>query len=190
MSRDLNQFETLRKDELLPFNKLPIFMQEVMLIVGIQGIGKHALAKAIVESSTSKTLQCRTATHLPLPEEHSAERPRIDMVVFMIDSRSSASYIQVEQSLQYINRQYFLGKICFIATKVPTETQNLEVESITQLCDDHGSCLFWMDPTSGADRTVVAKKLLEMLNISAGLKPGITPLLTDCTHRLLNMQSF
>jgi len=26
-------------------------------IVGIQGIGKHALAKAIVESSTSKTLQ-------------------------------------------------------------------------------------------------------------------------------------
>jgi len=32
MSRDLNQFETLRKDELLPFNKLPIFMQEVMLV--------------------------------------------------------------------------------------------------------------------------------------------------------------
>uniref|UniRef100_A0A8C5TNI2 Centromere protein M n=1 Tax=Malurus cyaneus samueli TaxID=2593467 RepID=A0A8C5TNI2_9PASS len=56
------------------------------------------------------------ATSLPLPSERDHLRPRIDLIVFMIDIKSKYSLKNVETSLAYVDASFFLGKVCFLAT--------------------------------------------------------------------------
>uniref|UniRef100_A0A3Q0QTV2 Centromere protein M n=1 Tax=Amphilophus citrinellus TaxID=61819 RepID=A0A3Q0QTV2_AMPCI len=53
---------------------------------------------------------------LPLPMENDENRPRIDLVVFIINLTSELSFQSAEASLKYLDPGYFLGKVCFMVT--------------------------------------------------------------------------
>ncbi|KFP97821.1 Centromere protein M, partial [Leptosomus discolor] len=58
------------------------------------------------------------APSLPLPSQRDHVRPRIDLIVFMIDIKSKYSLKNVEASLAHVDASFFLGKVCFLVTGV------------------------------------------------------------------------
>uniref|UniRef100_A0A672FQG7 Centromere protein M n=1 Tax=Salarias fasciatus TaxID=181472 RepID=A0A672FQG7_SALFA len=60
--------------------------------------------------------QPRLAKTLPLPVENEESRPRVDLVVFIINLTSELSFQSAEASLKYLDPGYFLGKACFMVT--------------------------------------------------------------------------
>uniref|UniRef100_A0A3B3DMW8 Centromere protein M n=1 Tax=Oryzias melastigma TaxID=30732 RepID=A0A3B3DMW8_ORYME len=58
------------------------------------------------------------AKSFPLPVENDESRPRIDLVVFIINLTSELSFQSAEASLKYLEPGYFLGKVCFMVSNV------------------------------------------------------------------------
>ncbi|XP_013402384.1 centromere protein M-like [Lingula anatina] len=153
-------------------------------IVGCHGIGKHELAKALVGVGTSYALQVRTATSLPLPENKETDRPKIDMVIFMIDMTDKRSMAVVESSLPHLDVDYFLGRVCFVIKNAQgLLDRSVEIEAVTQLADTYDSPLLCETVEPGQGGSSVAEKILQLLAISVGFHDHITPLLIDVTKR-------
>uniref|UniRef100_A0A3P8U9X9 Centromere protein M n=1 Tax=Amphiprion percula TaxID=161767 RepID=A0A3P8U9X9_AMPPE len=128
----------------------------------------------------------RLAKTLPLPMENDESRPRIDLVVFIMNLSSELSFQSAEASLKYLDPGYFLGKVCFMVTNarnasVPTE----RLDAVRKLAASlHCPLLFAEDQTpDGA--TSATERLLTVLKVAAGLVPTTTALylsnLTRCT---------
>ena len=60
----------------------------------------------------------RTAASLPLPKDETGARPRIDLVVFMLDLTSRMSLEQLKAAIVQIDIEYLLGRSCIVATHV------------------------------------------------------------------------
>ncbi|XP_016417104.1 centromere protein M [Sinocyclocheilus rhinocerous] len=58
----------------------------------------------------------RLARKLPLPVENKETRPRIDLIVFIVNLLSERSLQSVESSLAHLHSDCFLGKVCFLVT--------------------------------------------------------------------------
>uniref|UniRef100_A0A8C5X473 Centromere protein M n=1 Tax=Malurus cyaneus samueli TaxID=2593467 RepID=A0A8C5X473_9PASS len=114
------------------------------------------------------------ATSLPLPSERDHLRPRIDLIVFMIDIKSKYSLKNVETSLAYVDASFFLGKVCFLATGVGRlNSCSVETNVICKLGETYNSPVLFCELEV---RLATAQRLLRILQICAGHIPGVSAL--------------
>jgi centromere protein M len=147
----------------------------VVLIVGAPGVGKNQLARAILSLESSVTVEVRTTTCLPLPEENAFDRPRIDFVVMMIDLANRESYLLVKKSLQFLDISFFLGKVCFVLTQVHNAVkQSVTAESVMDLADAYNSDWLSCNLQDSDNRRWLAHQLLNKVKQSIGL--------VNCNH--------
>ncbi|NXC81173.1 CENPM protein, partial [Cercotrichas coryphoeus] len=117
------------------------------------------------------------AASLPLPSERDHLRPRIDMVVFMIDIKSKYSLKNVETSLAYVDANFFLGKVCFLVTGVGrVNACSIETNAVCKLAETYCSPVLFCELELEGIRAATAQRLLRMLQICAGHIPGISAL--------------
>ncbi|NXA72292.1 CENPM protein, partial [Thryothorus ludovicianus] len=117
------------------------------------------------------------ATSLPLPSERDHLRPRIDLIVFMIDIKSKYSLKNVETSLAYVDARFFLGKVCFLVTGVGrVNACSIETNAICKLGETYCSPVLFCELELEGVRVATAQRLLQMLRICAGHVPGFSPL--------------
>ncbi|EDO48400.1 predicted protein [Nematostella vectensis] len=158
------------------FGKLPTKDHGTALFVGIKGIGKHRLAQTINECNTEFPLQIRTATALPLPNDHQNLRPRIDYVTFFIDLENKLSFDVVKLSVKSLAVDYFLGRCCFILTNAKKEEcNNVDIQDVIEFANskDGQRCL--------------AQKLLQRIKPACGYHGDVTPLLLDTTRQIFGV---
>ncbi|XP_067830716.1 centromere protein M isoform X2 [Heptranchias perlo] len=83
----------------------------------------------------------------------------------------------VRSSLAYVDVNFFLGKVCFLATgDKAVKHQSIEMYTLKQLADSYSSPLILAELESTERRAVIAQRLLQMLKIAAGLVPGVSAL--------------
>ncbi|NXR95451.1 CENPM protein, partial [Hypocryptadius cinnamomeus] len=117
------------------------------------------------------------ATSLPLPSERDHLRPRIDLVVFMIDIKSKYSLKNVETSLAYVDASFFLGKVCFLVTGVGrVNACSIEMNAICKLGETYCSPVLFCELELEGIRVATAQRLVRMLGICAGHIPGVSAL--------------
>ncbi|NXF02664.1 CENPM protein, partial [Smithornis capensis] len=117
------------------------------------------------------------ATSLPLPSEMDHLRPRIDLIVFMIDIKSKYSLKNVEASLAHVDGSFFLGKVCFLVTGVGRVNYcSIETNAICKLGEAYCSPVLFCELELEGIRVSTAQRLLRMLQICAGLVPGVSAL--------------
>ncbi|XP_017285959.1 centromere protein M [Kryptolebias marmoratus] len=168
---------------LKPFSKLPGLNTANILLVENQEQLQHMLADVLVKE-TPLTVTVRLAKSLPLPVDES--RPRIDLVVFIINLTSELSFQSAEDSLKYLDPGYFLGKVCFMVTNarhasVPTE----RLDALRRLAASLHCPLLFAEDQTPEGVIGAAERLLTILKVSAGVVPMTTALylsnLTRCT---------
>ncbi|NXI92338.1 CENPM protein, partial [Psophia crepitans] len=117
------------------------------------------------------------AASLPLPAERDHLRPRIDMIVFMIDIKSKYSLKNVEASLAYVDASFFLGKVCFLVTGVGrVNCCSIEMNAVWKLGETYCSPVLFCELEVEGIRVATAQRLLRMLQICAGHVPGVSAL--------------
>ncbi|CAG5938363.1 centromere protein M [Menidia menidia] len=170
---------------LKPFSKLPGLNTANILLVESEEHFQQSLADALVEE-TGVTVNVRLAKSLPLPMENDENRPRIDLVVFIINLASELSFQSAETSVKHLDPGYFLGKACFMVTNARSASAPVErLDAIRKLAASlHCPLLFAEDQTPEGVSSA-ADRLLTVLKVAAGLVPITTALylsnLTKCT---------
>ncbi|XP_061627459.1 centromere protein M [Phyllopteryx taeniolatus] len=159
-----------------PFSRRPALNTASILLVEREEEFQQRLAEVLVKE-TAVTLNVRLAKSLPLPAAHEQSRPRIDLVVFIINLTSDLSLQSAEASLKYLDPEYFLGKVCFMATNarnaaIPPERLDALRELAASL---HCTLLFAEDQTADG-ATNASERLLTILKVAAGLVPMTTAL--------------
>ncbi|XP_069553427.1 centromere protein M [Brachyistius frenatus] len=169
---------------LKPFSKLPDLNTANILLVESEEQFQQSLADALVEE-TGVIVNVRLAKTLPLPMENDESRPRIDLVVFIINLTSELSFRSAEDSLKYLDPRYFLGKVCFMVTNarnasVPTE----RLDAVRRLAASLHCPLLFAEDQTPEGVTSATERLLTILKVAAGLVPMATALylsnLTRC----------
>ncbi|XP_029950349.1 centromere protein M-like [Salarias fasciatus] len=170
---------------LKPFSKLPDLNSATILLVESEEQFQQSLADALVEEANI-IVNVRLAKTLPLPVENEESRPRVDLVVFIINLTSELSFQSAEASLKYLDPGYFLGKACFMVTNARQASVPVErLEAVRKLAASlHCPLLFAEDQTPDGV-TAAAERLLTILRVAAGVVPMATALylsnLTRCT---------
>ena len=168
-------------DDVAPYNKLPELNTVCVLIVGSEGVGTHALAKAVVQYRSTgirKKVKVRTATSLPLPADVDGNRPRIDFVVFVINQASKSSFTHVRNSLSHLDVDFFLGRVLFIMSNCEEPTQAaIETETVSTLAEAYNSHLLFANLKKEHDINTIAEKCCSLMNLAGGFKPMTTLLL-------------
>ncbi|NXI10871.1 CENPM protein, partial [Irena cyanogastra] len=117
------------------------------------------------------------ATSLPLPSERDHLRPRIDLVVFMIDIKSKYSLKNVETSLPHVDASFFLGKVCFLVTGVGRMNAcSIEMNAVCKLGEAYCSPVLFCELELEGVRAATAQRLVRMLQICAGHIRGVSAL--------------
>ncbi|XP_072452393.1 centromere protein M isoform X7 [Notamacropus eugenii] len=108
---------------LRPLDKLPILDVATILLLGAEETLLKQLAMTIVQlcEGTAK-IQVHMASCLPLPTDRECFRPRIDLIVFVLNLHSKYSLTTVETSLPHVDASFFLGKVCFLVTGEKSHT--------------------------------------------------------------------
>ncbi|KAM6420210.1 centromere protein M isoform 1-T1 [Pluvialis apricaria] len=162
---------------LRPFDKLPGLNSAALLLVGSDEGLQHKLAEAMLREKNSFKISIHLATSLPLPSERDHLRPRIDLIVFMIDIKSKYSLKNVKASLAYVDASFFLGKVCFLVTGVGRVNYcSVEMNAIWKLGDVYCSPVLFCELELEGIRVATARRLLRMLQICAGHVPGVSAL--------------
>lgn len=146
---------------------------------------QQSLANDLVEEP-SVTVNVRLAKDLPLPVENEEGRPRIDLVVFIINLTSELSFQSAEASLKYLDPGYFLGKVCFMVTNARNAlVPSARLDAVRKLAASLMSPLLFAEDQSPDGVANATKRLLTILKASAGLVPMTTALylsnLSRCT---------
>ncbi|XP_041093860.1 centromere protein M [Polyodon spathula] len=166
------------------FNKLPELNTANIMLVGSDVSDLEKLARSIMEENKSFNVNVRLAQSLPLPVENEDSRPRIDLLVLMVNLRSSYSLSLAESSLQYIDPHYFLGKVYFLATGARSSHLSSDLlPSLRLLSASTRSPVLFADLESDSGRLTVAHRFLTLLKIAAGLEPGASALFLNTLLR-------
>nr|XP_054763805.1 centromere protein M-like [Lytechinus pictus] len=153
-------------------------------LIGFQSIKKKELAEAMIALNTDFCLQVRTATQLPLPSMNDEKRPKIDLIVFIFDVNINMSLKTIAESLPHVDPTYFLGRVCFLALNASSDrSQCADLGDIIALCDSYDSPLICGDLETQEQRESLARRIVEMTEIAAGFKHGVSPLLVQSTRR-------
>ncbi|CAH6791251.1 Cenpm [Phodopus roborovskii] len=99
---------------LRPMDKLPDLNAATILLVGTEDSLLQKLAESMLQDHCASELRVHLANSLPLPS--TVNRPRIDLIVFVINLHSKYSLRNVEECLSHVDSSFFLGKVCFLAT--------------------------------------------------------------------------
>uniref|UniRef100_A0A8D1GV34 Centromere protein M n=1 Tax=Sus scrofa TaxID=9823 RepID=A0A8D1GV34_PIG len=145
---------------LRPMDKLPGLNTATILLVGTEDALLQQLADSMLKEDCASELKVHLANSLPLPS--SVTRPRIDLIVFVINLHSKHSLRNVEESLHHVDATFFLGKVSFLVTGARG-----------------AGCLtvFSARPLQIEDfRATMAQRLVRMLQICAGHVPGVSAL--------------
>ncbi|CAN8211506.1 unnamed protein product [Coccothraustes coccothraustes] len=162
---------------LRPFDKLPSLNSGVLLLVGPDEELQRRLAEAILQEEKDFNISIHLATSLPLPSERDHLRPRIDLVVFMIDIKSKYSLKNVETSLAHVDASFFLGKVCFLVTGVGRMNDcSIEMNAVRKLGEAYCSPVLFCELELEGIRIATAQRLVRMLGICAGHIPGVSAL--------------
>ncbi|NWH35547.1 CENPM protein, partial [Chloropsis hardwickii] len=117
------------------------------------------------------------ATSLPLPSERDHLRPRIDLIVFMIDIKSKYSLKNVETSLAHVDASFFLGKVCFLVTGVGrVNACSIDTSAVCKLGETYCSPVLFCELELEGVRAATAQRLVRILQISAGHIQGVSAL--------------
>uniref|UniRef100_A0A8C3B5Z8 Centromere protein M n=1 Tax=Cairina moschata TaxID=8855 RepID=A0A8C3B5Z8_CAIMO len=162
---------------LRPFDKLPAINSAALLLVGADGSAQQRLAEAVLREPKAFRISIHLAASLPLPAERDHLRPRIDLIVFIIDIKSKYSLKNVEASLAHVDASFFLGKVCFLVTGVGrVNSCSIEMSAIWKLRDTYCSPVLLCELESEKIQATTAQRLLRMLQICAGHVPGVSAL--------------
>ncbi|KAJ7425948.1 Centromere protein M [Willisornis vidua] len=162
---------------LRPFDKLPVLNSAAILLVGTDEGLQQKLAEAMLQEKKNFKISIHLATSLPLPSERDHLRPRIDLIVFMIDIKSKYSLKKVEASLAYVDASFFLGKVCFLVTGVGRVNYcSIDTSAICKLGEAYCSPVLFCELELEGVRVATAQRLLRMLRICAGFVPGFSAL--------------
>uniref|UniRef100_A0A8C1NIC8 Centromere protein M n=1 Tax=Cyprinus carpio TaxID=7962 RepID=A0A8C1NIC8_CYPCA len=101
---------------LTPYSKVPELNTATVLLVENEEELQSKLANALVQYEKDFNVNVRLARKLPLPVENKETRPRIDLIVFLVNLLSERSLQSVESSLAHLHSDCFLGKVCFLVT--------------------------------------------------------------------------
>uniref|UniRef100_A0A8C6ENU5 Centromere protein M n=2 Tax=Marmota marmota marmota TaxID=9994 RepID=A0A8C6ENU5_MARMA len=99
---------------LRPLDKLPGLNTATVLLVGSEDTLLQQLADSMLKEDCASELRIHLAKALPLPSN--VNRPRIDLIVFVINLHSKYSLQHVEESLHHVDASFFLGRVCFLGT--------------------------------------------------------------------------
>ncbi|XP_042553899.1 centromere protein M [Dipodomys spectabilis] len=160
---------------LMPMDKLPGLNKATILLVGTEDALLQQLADAMLQEDCASELQVHLAKSLPLPSNGS--RPRIDLIVFVINLHSKYSFQNVEESLCHVDSRFFLGKLCFLATGAGRESHcSVHQSMVVKLAHTYRSPLLFCDLEVESFRASMAQRLVRMLQICAGHVPGVSAL--------------
>ncbi|XP_041377478.1 centromere protein M-like [Gigantopelta aegis] len=166
-----------------PLDKLPSRQEAAILIIGAEGVGKHNLALSIVNVSAPFAVQCRIATELPLTNENSDTRPRIDFLCYVLSQANKSSVQTVKDAFTKVDVRYFIGRSCLVVCRgKDTSKWSVDAEMISQLTDNFDLPVLFVDIECPNDRSVLANRILSMLEVAAGFKKNVSPLLFDATR--------
>ncbi|KAG5279094.1 hypothetical protein AALO_G00106010 [Alosa alosa] len=172
---------------LKPFRKVPVLNTASLLLVENEEQLQTRLADIIVQNEKDVNITVRLARKLPLPEENQDSRPRIDLIVFIVNLRSERSLQSAEQSVKYLDPGFFLGKVCFVVTgaRCLSGSSNRLLTARKLAASLHCPLLFAEDQTNEGVITV-AVRLLGILKVAAGLVPLTTGLyLNSLSHCMI-----
>lgn len=133
------------------------------------------LAESMLKDDCDSELRIHLANSLPLPS--SANRPRIDLIVFVINLHSKYSLQKVEESLNHVDSSFFLGKVCFLVTGAGRESHcSVHQNTVMKLAHTYRSPLLFCDLQVESFRAAMAQRLVRVLQICAGHVPGVSAL--------------
>ncbi|XP_034258988.1 centromere protein M [Pantherophis guttatus] len=159
------------------FGKLPTLNSATILLVGTNDVFQQQLAETILKEKQDLKINIHLAASLPLPVERNHVRPRIDLIVFMINVQSKYSFEDIEVSLIHVDANFFLGKVCFLVTGVGRMNKiSVDMDAVWKLADRYCSPVLFCELECEKIRTVTAQRLLRMLQICAGHVLGISSL--------------
>nr|XP_056703371.1 centromere protein M [Euleptes europaea] len=162
---------------LTAFDKLPTLNSAAILLVGTDEIFQKQFAETILTETQDLKINIHLADSLPLPPERDHIRPRIDLIVFMVNMESKHSYSNIEASLVHVDANFFLGKVCFLATGAGRLNQiSVEVNAVLKLADLYCSPVLFCELECETIRIATAQRLLRMLQICAGHMSGVSAL--------------
>lgn len=160
---------------LRPYSKVPELNTATVLLVENEEELQSKLADAIVQYEKEFNVNVRLARKLPLPVENKETRPRIDLIVFIINLLSERSLQSVESSLAHLHSDCFLGKVCFLVTDARCGSHTRErLVSVRKLAALH-QCPVLCAEHRTADGVIAASvRILNILKVSAGMSPIAT----------------
>ncbi|XP_013907509.1 PREDICTED: centromere protein M [Thamnophis sirtalis] len=154
------------------FGKLPTLHSATILLVGTNDVFQQQLAETILKEKQDLKINIHLTASLPLPVERNHIRPRIDLIVFMINVQSKYSFEDIEASLTHVDANFFLGKVCLLVTGDTVVVKNCFCPTQYQ-----GEIFLWLfQKRCEKVRTVTAQRLLRMLQICAGHVSGMSSL--------------
>ncbi|KAF4075442.1 hypothetical protein AMELA_G00234470 [Ameiurus melas] len=172
---------------LAPYSKIPEPNTATVLLVENEETFQSKLADAIVKREKDVNVNVRLACSLPLPVENGETRPRVDLVVFIVNLLFERSLQVVENSLSHLSSDYFLGKVCFMVTDARCGALAQErLLSVKKLAASHRCPVICAEHQTEDGISMAASRLLTILKVSAGQSPLATTALylstlTRCT---------
>ncbi|XP_047642070.1 centromere protein M isoform X2 [Phacochoerus africanus] len=129
---------------LRPLDKLPGLNTATILLVGTEDALLQQLADSMLKEDCASELKVHLANSLPLPS--SVTRPRIDLIVFVINLHSKHSLRNVEESLHHVDAAFFLGKVSFLVTGAGRESHcSIHRSTVVKLAHTYRSPLLFCD---------------------------------------------
>ncbi|XP_004700345.1 centromere protein M isoform X1 [Echinops telfairi] len=160
---------------LRPLDQLPGLNTATVLLVSTEDALLQQLADSMLREDCPSQLMIHLARSLPLPSN--VTRPRIDLVVFVVNLHNKYSLQNVQESLCHVDANFFLGKVCFLATGASQENQcSIHHNTILKLAHAYRSPLLFCDLTTKDFQFSVAQRLVRMLQVCAGHIPGVSSL--------------
>ncbi|XP_025737989.2 centromere protein M isoform X2 [Callorhinus ursinus] len=144
-------------------------------LVGTEDALLQQLADSMLKEDCASELKVHLARSLPLPSN--VNRPRIDLIVFVVNLHSKYSLRNVEESLHHVDTTFFLGKVGFLITGAGREGHcSIHRNTVVRLARTYRSPLLFCDLEVEGFRAAVAQRLVRMLQICAGHVPGVSAL--------------
>nr|XP_019589991.1 PREDICTED: centromere protein M isoform X1 [Rhinolophus sinicus] len=160
---------------LRPQDQLPGLNAATILLVGTDDALLQQLADSMLKEDCASTLKVHLAQSLPLPSN--VNRPRIDLIVFVVNLHSKYSLQNVEESLHHVDATFFLGKVGFLATGAGQDNHcSIHRNTVLRLAHTYRSPLFFCDLEVEGFRATMAQRLVRMLQMCAGHVPGVSAL--------------
>ncbi|XP_034499837.1 centromere protein M isoform X2 [Ailuropoda melanoleuca] len=129
---------------LRPLDKQPGLNTATILLVGTEDALLQQLADSMLKEDCASELKVHLARSLPLPSN--VNRPRIDLIVFVVNLHSKYSLRNVEESLRHVDATFFLGKVGFLATGAGRESHcSVHRNTIVRLAHTYRSPLLFCD---------------------------------------------